>query len=193
MTTEISLQKEVNTILPNVGKPISSPEQMELRVGNLSLLNKELKRITAHKEEKTKPINAALKAIRADYKPFEEQLESAIALERKCISVYQTEQKRIADAEAKKIDDRIGEGKGKFTMATAARKSGEIERPEEVVKTNVGQVSFKTVRKFELVDIKLVPHEYLEVNETLVRSALKENKELPGFRYFDEEVPINRT
>ena len=193
MTTEISLQKEVTTILPNIGKAITSPEQMELRVGNLSLLNRELKRITTHKEEKTKPINAALKAIRADYKPFEDQLESAIALERKCISVYQTEQKRIADAEAKKIDDRIGEGKGKFTMATAARKSGEIERPEEVVKTNVGQVSFKTVRKFELVDIKLVPHEYLEVNDTLVRAALKENKELPGFRYFDEEVPINRT
>lgn len=193
MTTEISLQKEVNTILPNVGQPITSPQQMELRVGNLSLLNKELKRITAHKEEKTKPINAALKAIRADYKPFEDQLESAITLERKCISVYQTEQKAIADAEAKKIDDRIGEGKGKFTIATAARKNDEIDRPDEVVKTNVGQVSFKTVRKFELVDIKLVPHEYLEVNDTLVRAALKENKELPGLRYFNEEVPINRT
>lgn len=192
MTQEISLQPQVANLLPEIGKTITSPQEMEVHVGNLSLLNKELKRITAHKEEKTKPINAALKAIRADYKPFEEQLESAILVERKNISKYQTEQKAIADAEQKKIDDRIGDGKGKFKMETAIRKSGEIDRPEEVVQTSAGQVSFRTVRKFELIDIAQVPHEYLEVNETAVRAALKNNVELPGFRYFNEEQPINR-
>ena len=193
MSTEISLQKQVVNLLPEIGKPITSPEEMEIHVGNLSSLNRELKRITAHKEEKTKPINAALKAIRADYKPFEEQLENAIAIERKNISSYQTEQKKIADAEKAKIDARIGEGRGHFTMETAARKSGEVATPEAVVQTNLGNVSFRTVRKFELVDITLVPHEYLEVSETKVRAALKNNTELPGFRYFDEEQPINRT
>lgn len=192
MTKEISLQPAVANLLPEIGKAITSPQEMEVHVGNLSLLNKELKRITAHKEEKTKPINAALKAIRADYKPFEEQLESAITVERKNISAYQTEQKKIADAEKAKIDARIGEGRGHFTMETAARKSGEVATPETLVQTESGKVSFKTVRKFELVDIKQVPHEYLEVNETKVRAALKDSVEVPGFRYFDEEVPINR-
>lgn len=190
-TQEITLQAPVVAVLEHVGAVITSPEEMERQVANLSLLNKELKRITTHKETKTKPLNAALKAVRADYKPFEDQLESAITVTRKNISKYQTEEKRRADEEKAKIDARIGEGRGHFTMETAQRKADEVATPDAVVETSAGKVSFRTVRKFELVDIKQVPHEYLEVNETAVRAALKDGTELPGFRYFDEEVPIN--
>lgn len=170
---------------------IASADDMTRAVEFLSELNKTNDKIVAEREKVTKPLNAALTAERARWKPTELKLTTAIAAMRSKISAWQTEQKRKADAEAEKIAARVGEGKGKLKPETASDKIAAIDTPAEAVSTESGQVKFRTVVKFELEDITKVPAEFLLLNETKVRTVLKENTRIPGLRYWEEEMPIN--
>ena len=157
----------------------------------LSKANKGLDLITEEKEKITKPLNEALKAERARWKPMETVLESAVSILRKGITAYQTEAKRKADLEAAKLAERVGEGRGKLKAETAIRKMGEIEGPQAKVETASGSLKFRTEKKFEVVDMSKLPVEYLLPDEPAIRKAMKEGIELPGVRYYTEEVPIN--
>lgn len=169
---------------------ITNKETMEQAVHLLSLGNRELDKLTADREKLTKPMNDALKEIRSRYKPAESRLESGIAFLRKLISSYQTDQKALALAKATKIAARVG--KGTLKAETAIDKISALATPDERVATGAGSVSFRTVRKFELTNLALVPLEYHELSEAKIKTALKLGVEVPGVRYFDEEVPINR-
>lgn len=170
---------------------IESADQMTNAVSTLSVLNQTLDRLTESKEKLTKPINELLKEIRGRYKPFETQLEGAIESLRRAMINYQTEQKRIAKEEEDKIIARVGEGKGKLKVETAIKKVSEVEKPDAKVSTEEGMVKFKTVKKFEVVDVSKLPVEFLLANEVLIRKSMTEGKEITGVRYFTEEVPVN--
>lgn len=170
---------------------IVDEKSMEEAVELLSKANKGLDLITEEKEKVTKPLNEALKAERARWKPMETVLESAVSILRKGISAYQTEAKRKADLETAKLAERVGEGKGKLKAETAIRKMGEIEGPQAKVATASGSLKFRTEKKFEVVDMSKLPIEYLLPDEPAIRKAMKEGTELPGVRYYTEEVPIN--
>lgn len=148
----------------------------------------------AMKEKKAKvydPAWATVVAIRAEWKPKEEMLESAIKLIRRKMNDYRTEAKRIADEAAAKIAARVGEGKGKLKIDTAVRQIDEIDRPTGAVATTVGVVKYKTTPKFEVMDLTLVPIEYHLANEVAIRKAMLADQKLPGVRYFEEQVPLN--
>ena len=104
---------------------------------------------------------------------------------------YQTdEMKRVAD-EKSKIENRIGEGKGKIGFETAVKKIENIEKPEQNVNVSNGSVGFVKTRKFLVENVSLLPVEYVLPNEVLIRNAMKTGIELPGVRYYDEMVPRN--
>jgi hypothetical protein len=166
-------------------------DDMKEATAMLSDLNKQRDRVTEEKEKVTKPLNQALKAERARWKPLEDVLEGAIDALRRRMTSYQTQAKAEADAKADRIAARVGEGKGKLAPETAMRKLDEIEKPEEAVSTDAGQVKFRTVEKFEVIEISKLPWEYLTPNETKIREAMKAGLKLPGVRYYTEEVPMN--
>jgi len=185
--TEITLSKEESKALKFAEiKVIDSPEQMSEGVSILSVLNQTLDRLTKHKEERTKPINATLKLIRSDYKPYEDKLETAIAALRRLMINYQTEQKCLAKIEEDKI---INDKRTK--VETKIAKMEEVAKPEAKVVADEGMVKFKTVPCFEVEDVSKLPKEYILPNETMIRDAMKGGKELPGVRYFTEERPVN--
>jgi hypothetical protein len=101
----------------------------------------------AHKEAKTKPLNATLKAIRADYKPLEEQLKQAIASIRSSITTYATNQAKIAlQLEQSILNDK------RTKLTTKVQQLAEIEQPQAKVSTEQGSVTLTTVKKYSISD-----------------------------------------
>jgi len=89
---------------------ISDPASMVIGVELLSNCNKLLDNLTKEKEKVTKPLNEALKAERARFKPLEGILESAITSIRSKMSVYQTEQVRLQRKAETNITARVEKG-----------------------------------------------------------------------------------
>lgn len=164
---------------------------MEIAVEDLSRANKFLDSVIEYKEKKTKPLNQALKVIRDETRPLENDLKELIDGLRIKMTIYQTriEEERIA--EENRIASRIGTGKGKLKIETAVQKISDLEEVDKQVEATSGKVTFKAVRKFEVVDIALLPIEYHMPNELEIKSAMKDGIELPGVRYYTEQVPTN--
>lgn len=194
MTKDIVLrvQEEVSPLARKAQDiTIQSHEQMTEAVSFLSQLTIQLSRMTTEREKVTKPLNEALKAERGRWKPLETMLEGAILSVRKAMTVYQTEAAQKAKEAEEKIIARVGEGKGKFTIDTAVRKIGEVDHAEPSIATDVGMVKFRTQKKFEVMDITLVPMEYLLADEVAIRKAMGAGIEVAGVRYYEEQVPVN--
>lgn len=186
------IEKQVNPVISQAKKvTITNSKELQGATEILSKLNKALDTITEDKERITKPLNATLKEVRSRYKPIEDMLGDEIARIRREMINYQTEAKRVADEEAMKIAARVGSGKGKLKVETAIAQMDNIEKPDEQVVGETGMIKFRTVRKFEVVDFAKVPDMYKVIHETTVRLAMSAGQEIPGIRFFDEQVPVN--
>lgn len=186
------LEKEIVPVVNKALKvSIGNSEDMSKATEILSVVNKYADTVKEKKESVTKPINAALKAARGLFAPLEGKLEEAVGVLRKAMIVYQTEQKRIADLEAAKIEARIGDGKGKLKFDTAVAKIESIDKPANQIIGDNGSIQFVSTPCFEVVDISKLPVEFLLANEVAIRSAMKLGKKLDGVRYWTEQRPRN--
>jgi hypothetical protein len=148
----------------------------------------------AAEEEKNKVMRPALDVVAAErkrWKPLEDMIGGGVALIRKKLGAYQTEQKRIADEAAAKIASRVGTGAGKLKAETAIKQIGNIEKPTGKVAVASGSVEFMTVKKFRVVALGSLPEEYLLANETAIRDAMRKGIEVAGVEYYEEQVPKN--
>lgn len=186
------LQKETSPLVAKA-KSLTIENQKDMIVATelLSILNKQNDRVVEEREKITKPLNQALKVERARWKPVETFLQLAIDEIRTKMSVYQTEAKGAAEAQAQAIASRIKPGTGNLSMDTALAKIEAIETPEKETATIEGLVQFRTTKMFEVVDLSKLPLEYHVANEAMIRASMKQGKELPGVRYYEEEVPVN--
>lgn len=190
MSNELAIIKEVSPVVSRAKElAITGPKEVEVGVEMLSQLNRFSDSVTREKEKVTKPLNEALKAERGRWKPIETMLDEAIAVVRCKLSAYQTEKREEERAAEEKLVARVE--KGTIKVDTAVRKIGEIERAEAKVFTDSGSVKFRTVKKFEVIDIGAVPIEYHLIDESAIRKAMVAGVEVAGVRYFDEEVPVN--
>lgn len=134
--------------IPSQKLTVDSPQSLSQATSLLSELNKSLDTLTAHKEAKTKPINEALRKIRADYKPLEDQLTQAIASIKQSILKYTQEQAKIAlQREEKILADK------RTNLTTKIQQLAELDQtPTEKVTTNNGSISFTTTKKYALAE-----------------------------------------
>lgn len=186
-----AIKKEAAPAIKAVEALEITAETMPEATRLLSVLNQAHDALTESKELLTKPLNKALKEVRSRYKPVETELEAAISLLRRNMTTYQTQAKLKADAEAAKIAARVAPGRGNLSPETATQKIAEIAKPDAEIQTNAGSVEFVSTKKFEIVDANLLPREYCIPNETAIRSAMREGIEVPGVRYYVEQVPRN--
>lgn len=185
-------KKEVTPVEAKIAKlTIESPKDMKVAAEYLSQLNIALDKIVAYREAKTKPLNATLKLIRAETKGIETRLETHIESLRSKIGAYQTEATRIAAKKAEDIAGRVGEGKGYLKPTTAMAKIDEIDTPATEVVADSGSLKFRTVKKFEVMDITMLPIEYHVPNEAAIKAQMNAGVELAGVRYFEEQIPVN--
>lgn len=185
-------QKEVSPIIEETQKMIiEDAVGMKAAVELLSRLNQFNDRIVEEKEKITVPLEQALKAERARWKPIEAEIKPAIDIVRGKMSDYQTaEIKRARDEEAR-IAARVGEGKGKLKVETAVKKFSEIERADKKVATDAGMVKFREDKKLKIMDESLIPREYLIVDERKVLADLKAGKSVMGAILETVQTPVN--
>lgn len=168
---------------------IDSPAAMTEATTLLSTFNKYLDSVVKYKEKKTRPLNEALKVIRAETKPIETELESLIASLRDGMGAYQTEQKRLEAEASAKIADRVS--RGTLKVETGIAKLEALDRPEEAINTEVGTVKFRTSRILKIVDKALIPIEYYELDEARLLSDLKAGKVVPGATTEEIQTAVN--
>ena len=158
----------------------------------LSQLNQWNDRVVADRETLTVPLNALLKNIRARYSPIETMLKTNIEGLRGKLGRYQTEATRLAREEEAKIAARVGDGKGHLKVETAVKKMDEIAKPSETVAADSGSLSFREDKVLKIVDAKLIPDEFYDLNERRALDALKAGRAVPGCEIELVQVPINR-
>lgn len=188
----VPFQKKVSVLAKQVeGLEIVDTKTMSNAVVMLSTINQYSDKVKAQKEKLTKPINESLKNVRAMFKPLETTYEGAIEMLRAKMSSYQTQEVARVREEEAKIAERTKAGKGNLSIDTAVRKIEAIETPEKEVATDEGLVQFVEVKKFEVIDMKLLPIEYHVADDMAIRKAMKEGKELAGVKYWTEQQPRN--
>lgn len=190
---EIEIAKPVQAIVNKVETKyiIESAKDMEVASEYRVKLKAELKAITAHKETKTKPMLAALAAVRGDYRPFETKLESSLTIIDRAMSAYQTAEMRRVQEEEAKIAARVGDGKGKYQTDTAVRKMEEIEKPETRVATKSGATSFRPHQQLKITNKQAIPDQFWILDESAVLAALKQGVNIPGAEIEVVQIPVN--
>jgi hypothetical protein len=177
------MQQELTTYQQRAKIDIVDVQSLQQATSTLSWLNTQLDNLTAEKEKVTKPLNEALKAERNRFKPAETILSNAIDTLRQNISMYVTAQQRIATEQEQKIlaDKRT-------STDTKINKLATIENTAtDKVTTEQGSISFITVKKYRVTDIAKIPLHFLQVNDDLIKQALKENSPIAGIEYYTEQ------
>lgn len=214
-TTDLvpTLQKEASTLVKQATAfTITSQLDMEQATTHLSTINLRLDTIDAERTKVTAPLDQALKAERARWKPIETELEEARDIIRKTMSEYQTTLKAVADKKASEIAARIKPGKGNLSPETGVSKIAELDTPQQEVVTEVGSVQFRTRPNVEITPLKDIDfgnmnddvftntiHQamldnLIVWNEPEVRRIVKLHKDstiLPGVRYYETQEPYN--
>jgi hypothetical protein len=157
-----------------------------------------LKMIETRRAELVKPIDDSKKVIQAEAKGISDPLEKAKADLFAKVSKWQTEQRMIAEAAAKKEREEA-EARLAATMADDEATIEDVERVEAHVELaakpvkmakSLAPMKTRETWKFEIIDEKLIPREYLMVDTVnlgqAVRRAENPLRELAGVNIFSE-------
>ena len=186
----VVIAKEVSPIVTHAQSlVIDSPANLKIAVAALSKLNSYLDRVVEDREKITVPMNAALKEVRAKYKPIESTLETAIELIRGKMSSFQTELMQAQKAKEAEIASKVEAGT--INLETAVAKLDAIEAPAQGVRTDAGLVNFKTVQRLKITIPESIPRIYLVVDEAALLSDLKLGKVIPGACIEEVQIAVN--
>lgn len=169
---------------------IKSSDDMKSAVSLLSQLNKYMDALVEEKEKVTRPLNEAIKAERARFKPREVELEEMIDKLRSEISRYQTEQIKLAKEAEERILKKLEKGKIDFEQATALVEVASCGVADKI-ETEEGSIKFRVDKVLKIINAKKVPREYMVVDEKKALEALKEGKEVAGCVLEERRVVVN--
>jgi len=183
--------KEIAAFIPAETPVINNTEDMKAATESLSLLNKGLDKVKEWEKKEIGPLKDIIKTKEAEVKPYKVKLTAMVAAIRTAMSSYQTKKTAEANAEKEKLAARIGEGKGKLKLETAVTKIEAVATPDSKVSTDEGMVSFRTSHVVRVVDKTLIPLEFLTVDESAIKAAIKAGKTVPGAVLDEVQVPVN--
>ena len=181
--SSIKIIDEINDLV------IKNDDDLERGVVLLSEINKINDRVDAEKSKIIKPLLLAISVERKRWKPIEDILKSPIESLRRKMSEYSTYKYNKNLDKQDKIKDSILNGE--ISLEKGIKKLEKIDNLR-VVSTESGSVKFRSIKRFEVVDITKLPSEYILPNESKIREAMGNNIELDGVRYFIEQVPYNQ-
>jgi len=191
MSTDLTLPKEISPMVKQAkALTITNDETLSLATSQLSSLNIMADKVKAEKEKVTKPINEALRAERARWKPLEDELGEAIDYIRKTMGAYQTALMKKRREDEERIAKRVE--KGTLKVETAINKLANIEAPTQKVATDNGSLAFRTDYKLVIKKPLAIPREFLVPNEAKILQALKAKVAVEGCTLEEIQVPVNR-
>lgn len=188
-----ALSKEkfiANFQLTNFGiAKIETQEHLITATSQLSQLNKYLDSIIEYKEKKTKPLNEALKVIRAETKPYEQEVQALIDSIRLAMTRYQTNLINTQKAQEQAIANKLATGK--LSLDNAVTKLDALPTISKEVPTEEGLVQFREKQQLKIKDVSLIPRAFMLPDETLILEHLKAGKDIPGCEIETIQVPVN--
>ncbi len=177
---------------------ITSKEDYDGALAEGKAIKARLDAVVEQKEVLSKPAYATYKGILTFFKPFEETYEKALKVVKAKMVAYSDEQARIAASKIEKVEARVE--KGTMRENTAGQKIAEIKKEvAPTVVTEAGKATTKQVPKYRLVDLKLIPAEFLksglEVSDVAdmkkVKASFDLEKPVPGVeKYYVSEVSL---
>ena len=170
---------------------INSQEDLTNATVLLSNLNKYLDSIVEYKEKKTKPLNEALRVIRAETKPYEADIQSAIDFIRLKMSLFQTSLIKTKQEAEQAITARVGPGKGNLSVNTAIKKLEALPTVLKEIPTDAGLVQFREKKQLRITDLSLIPDIYWHIDDASILLDLKKGITIPGAEIEIIQVPVN--
>lgn len=163
-TQVLAIQRSANDLVVSNELEFAAAEQFSKQI-----LDAE-KKVTARKEEITRPLMASLASIRDLFKPLELGIADAKKVVKAKRLAWQIEEdERIEKAKAK-LAARVE--KGTMRADTAAAKMNVIgEAPKGGV---------RTLQRLKITDETAIPREYMDINTTKITTALKAGIPVPG-------------
>ena len=158
---------------------------MNFAAGVLTESKSKAKQLDGKRQEITKPLNEALRAVNALFKPaivFYEKCERVMKLK---ISAAHARSQAEARKALNEASDAAASGDGPaVTTALQAHESAEGF-------SEVDGVQYRSVWKFEVADLKLVPREYLQADLQRIQNVVVHKKgetSIPGIRVYEDKV-----
>ncbi len=193
---------------------IDSPARYEESGLELGKVKARIKQLDAERMEMTRPLDESKKKIMDKYRPFLENLDKAkLALESE-IRRYAAEQERIRREEQRRVEEAARKEQQRLqalaqAKADKAAAAGKAEKAQEILENvrhvpvaivqtivpKVAGMSMREVWKFRITDPKLIPREYLLVNETMLgklATATRGAVTVPGVEFCTEAQIANR-
>lgn len=170
-----------------------------------------IKEIDERRKSLTLPLDGVKKSIMAMFNPMLELLEKGVARIDNGVIAYSEEQDRKAreaqakaDEEARKEREKAEsrakelEAKGKFEKAQAMQdKADNIIAP--VITSAAPKISGQTIKEmwdFEIIDIDIIPRQYLIPNEVLLRKTVSASSGkilISGIKIFSKKIVSGRS
>ncbi|QDP67626.1 MAG: hypothetical protein Tp172MES00d2C118482111_20 [Prokaryotic dsDNA virus sp.] len=178
---QVGKMSEAVAALPKV---IESQEQYDetFEVGKkVALL---LKNIDKGEKKITKPINDGLKRVRDIFRPFKTQVKTVSDDLKARRQEFINKEEAAKAKKEEQIEGRVE--RGTMREDTAVGKLAELE--EGAPDARGGMTS---VLKVKVTDIRLVPEEFLSVDETAIKKLYREGTETPGVECHYEKVARN--
>lgn len=139
------------------------------------------------------PLNKQVKQINEEFKKHAQPLEEIDDLLREKLIDYRR-QLSVQLGQGLTAQDVLKSIEGKATTPGGALDipvlQSEVVLPSTVICPQ-GEVIFRRVKKWRVKDEKLIPRDYLTIDEKKVNEAVREGREIPGIEvYYDDEIAV---
>jgi hypothetical protein len=131
------------------------------------------------KDAIVKPIEAGLKALKAEFLPHETKLADVKNHIKACMDNWRNEENARAERERQRIlnDKRI--------------KNPEVREARLAVAEPIQVSNTRKVLRLKVTDIDAIPGEYFELNETKLKDALKGGAVVPGAELYYDTITVS--
>ena len=190
----LSLEREVIKLLEfSERRVITCQDDIKDATNDLTIMANLKKSLEEKRKEYVRPLNEYSAQIHNVFKTISDPLQKADKLTRNKVIAWQDEE----DAKARKAQEAAvlkAQAAALEAEVRGDQPTGELEvipdaplAPPKTTFAEVGTASRKQNWKWELVDLSLVPQQYLMLNESLVGKVVRAGtREIPGIRIYPE-------
>ena len=177
----VVVKQNVSTIEELKGLKITSQATLESSAEGLKMISKVSKIIKEEKDKNIKPLRQVIANINDFWKPYEMTIAG---IETGLKSEQMKWKKKVDEAtaiEKAKLAEKFN--KGEATMEEIEKSGEKLQKLED--KTSV--IKTFTYKGVRILDKKLIPLEFMEPNESLIKTTIESGILVPGAEIFTEE------
>lgn len=144
-----------------------------------------LTKIEAREKEITKPMNDALKSVRALFKPLTGQVElSLLTVKGKMVDYYNAKARAAAEEQRRIEADR------RLKAETVATRVAGIDTADKTVKSMTASVTMREDKTWVVVDVSLIPREFLIPDMQAIKASFKNGVPVAGVKEEIIKTPV---